>query len=364
MRRRIDELRRLRSGIRARQPAAFDAARQIGQALRGSGATFGFPELSAVASVLETSEDRHVLRRLEGLITELHGVTQGELHEHVFAAEWLFMAADLSIDSSTPEGVRDAREAWRHVAWGRSWEGRVLAEAVASYLGVDVADLGTRTRAAERLVPTALLAAGRVVPLREDGSSIWIATAEPTSLPMELHLHRVTGRAAIFEVAPPEELDAVLSSMLGVTLSETRRVRAAFAEGGADGRCVLVVDDEATQRLLTRSVLERKGFEVVEAEDGLSALEAMRGPGTGVGLVVADLHMPAMDGLELLWELRADPAWEHLPIIVVTGETDAILETQLIEEGADDYIHKPFDPRLFLARVEATIRRREERSLG
>jgi DNA-binding response OmpR family regulator len=73
--------------------------------------------------------------------------------------------------------------------------------------------------------------------------------------------------------------------------------------------------------------------------------------------VVADLNMPEMDGLELLWEMRADPDLSHIPVIVLTGETDEILETKLIEEGADDYVCKPLDPRLFLARVGATIRR-------
>ncbi len=78
-----------------------------------------------------------------------------------------------------------------------------------------------------------------------------------------------------------------------------------------------------------------------------------------IGLVVADLNMPRMDGLELIWELRADERRSRLPVIVVTGEVDEILETQLLEEGADDYIRKPLDPRLFLARVEATLRRHE-----
>jgi DNA-binding response OmpR family regulator len=75
---------------------------------------------------------------------------------------------------------------------------------------------------------------------------------------------------------------------------------------------------------------------------------------------VADLNMPKMDGLELIWELRDLEAQGPLAVIVVTGEVDEVLETQLMEEGADDYIRKPIDPRLFLARVEATIRRTRE----
>ncbi len=70
--------------------------------------------------------------------------------------------------------------------------------------------------------------------------------------------------------------------------------------------------------------------------------------------------MPRMDGLELIWEMRAAEDWTHIPVVVVTGETDEVLETKLIEEGADDYIRKPLDPRLFVARVGATIRRAED----
>ena len=105
-----------------------------------------------------------------------------------------------------------------------------------------------------------------------------------------------------------------------------------------------------------RTLLEKRKYRVVEAGDGLEALDVMNG-NEPIRLVVADLNMPRMDGLELMWELRDVHDWEHLPVIVVTGETDEVLETQLMEEGADDYIRKPVDPRLFLARVEATIRR-------
>jgi DNA-binding response OmpR family regulator len=64
-----------------------------------------------------------------------------------------------------------------------------------------------------------------------------------------------------------------------------------------------------------------------------------------------------MDGLELMWELRDRDDDMPLPVIIVTGEVDALLETELLEEGANDYIRKPVDPRLLLARVDATIRR-------
>jgi DNA-binding response OmpR family regulator len=122
-----------------------------------------------------------------------------------------------------------------------------------------------------------------------------------------------------------------------------------------------VVDDDAGARLLVRALLEKRGYTVHEAGDGMEALETFRaGAAAPIELVVADLNMPKMDGLELIWELRDLQEQEPLAVIVVTGEVDEVLETQLMEEGADDYIRKPIDPRLFLARVEATIRRTRE----
>ena len=81
-----------------------------------------------------------------------------------------------------------------------------------------------------------------------------------------------------------------------------------------------------------------------------------------VGMAVVDLKMPRMDGLELIWQLRDEARWADLPVIVVTGEQDRMLETWIMEEGADDYVRKPIDPRLFLARVESTLRRSEART--
>jgi putative two-component system response regulator len=118
------------------------------------------------------------------------------------------------------------------------------------------------------------------------------------------------------------------------------------------------VDDDPGARLLTRTLLQKGSYAVEEAGDGLEALERLRVT-EHVGLVVVDLNMPNMDGLELIWEMRAGES-SDVPVIVVTGETDEVLEAKLIEEGADDYVRKPLDPRLFLARVAATMRRAEQ----
>lgn len=354
--RRADQLRALRPAVAGGDPDALDAARTVGQALRGSGATFGFAEVSAIATLLETSPDLDVLRRLEGLVVELLALGAEERAERPYAAEWLLAAAGLPADGDTLGRAVDLRGAWSAVALACRCTEAALADRVADYLGLEVADVAKRSARAGRLVPEALMAAGRIVPLAEDDASIRVATSEPTALPMELRLRAVTGRHADFAVAPPAEIDAALTADLGARPAAARAMRTALEQPELGERRVLVVDDDPTSRLLARALLERKGYQVVEARDGVSALDVMRDD-RRVALVVADLNMPEMDGLELLWEIRAEPTLESLPVIVVTGETDGSIEMQLLEEGADDYIRKPIDPRLFLARVEATIRR-------
>ncbi len=356
---RIEELQALRGALQAAEQSGFDAARSIGQALRGSAASFGFPDLTAVATVLETSADRDVLRRVEGLISELHMLTGDADCASSYYAEWLMRAADLPPESEAMGGVRDARTAWSRVGEASGLDSRLLTDAVARYLDLEIADLERPSRSALSLVPEALMGAGRIVPLKESSASITVATSEPASLRMEVELKRLTGRAPIFAVAPPEAIDDALGTVLGDPRSVAAVVRPLTEELDLGEKSVLVVDDEPSERLLIRSLLEKRGFEVIEAADGLEALDRMREHGP-IGLVVADLNMPKMDGLELIWELRAEQEWANLPVIVVTGEEDEILEMQLIEEGADDYVRKPVDPRLFLARVEATIRRFED----
>ena len=360
--RRIDELRALRVPLANGDEIACASARQIGQALRGSGSTFGFADLSAVAAIVETSSDEETLRRVEGLITELHILAHEDESVPSMSAEWLLRAAGLEEDSSILEGVRTLADAWEVVARAGGLSEAGLAERVADDLGIELSDVGARRTAALRLVPPALMTAGRVVPLNEDSETITVATAEPTSLPMELELQRVTGRRPVFVVATPTALSAILTEVLdepipAAPVVETP-VRPTLDERDTRDRAILVVDDEPSARLLVRHLLEKREYRVVEAQDGVEALEIM-GTGQPIELVVADLNMPRMDGLELMWELRETRGGEHLPVIVVTGEVDEILETQLMEEGADDYIRKPVDPRLFLARVEATIRRAE-----
>lgn len=354
MARRIDELRALREGLAAGQTSAIDAAKRVAQALRGSGATFGFPELTAVAGLVEASPPADTFRRSEGLIEYLRRLRSGGSPPPVHG-EWLARAASVTASDSYP----DLAAAWRDVAAKRGTSARELAERVGAALGLPVADLTSPSRSALRLVPEALMRAVSLLPTREDGEIVTIASADPTLLTAELELIRLTGRRPVFTVAAPEDLAQAFAVLLEIAPEQgaPRRKAALAVEGGGQG-AVLVVDDDPGARLLARRVLEKSGYPVLDASNGREALERLDGD-PSVALVVADLNMPVLDGLELIWEMRDADRWSHIPVIVLTGETDELLEAKLIEEGADDYLSKPFDPRMFVARVGATIRRAE-----
>jgi len=119
---------------------------------------------------------------------------------------------------------------------------------------------------------------------------------------------------------------------------------------------ILVADDDPENRILARAVLEKNGYEVAEAEDGVAALEHLAARG-GVDLLVLDLDMPRLDGSQVLARIRADARTAALPVVILTGEQRRDAELKLMDQGADDYIRKPLEPDLFLARVRAALRR-------
>jgi two-component system alkaline phosphatase synthesis response regulator PhoP len=122
-------------------------------------------------------------------------------------------------------------------------------------------------------------------------------------------------------------------------------------------RTILVVDDEPGIVTIARDYLDRAGFRVITAGNGTDALRLARTERPS--LLVLDLMLPGMDGLDVTRALRGDPATRRLPIIMLTArveETDRLIGLEL---GADDYITKPFSPRELVARVRAVLRRSE-----
>jgi CheY-like chemotaxis protein len=123
---------------------------------------------------------------------------------------------------------------------------------------------------------------------------------------------------------------------------------------------VLVADDDPDILLLITLTLERDGYDVVAAKDGLSALEAAaeRVP----HLVLLDLMMPGLDGYQVTHRLRAEPATQHIPIVIVTAAAEESQASQALEAGADAYMKKPFSPRDLLSTTASLILERRPRS--
>jgi len=116
---------------------------------------------------------------------------------------------------------------------------------------------------------------------------------------------------------------------------------------------ILVVDDESRMRKLVRDFLEREGFQVLEAGDGLEAMEVFYA-NKDISLLVLDVMMPKMDGWQVCREVRQS---SKVPIIMLTARSEERDELQGFELGVDEYISKPFSPKILVARVEAILRR-------
>jgi len=116
---------------------------------------------------------------------------------------------------------------------------------------------------------------------------------------------------------------------------------------------ILVVDDEARMRKLVRDFLVKKGYEVIEAGDGVEALDKYYDQ-PDIALIICDVMMPNLDGFQVLEEIREQ---SKVPFILLTAKGEERDELQGFGTGADEYITKPFSPKILVARVEALLRR-------
>jgi two-component system phosphate regulon response regulator PhoB len=125
---------------------------------------------------------------------------------------------------------------------------------------------------------------------------------------------------------------------------------------------ILVVDDEPDLLELVRVNLAQAGFEVETASKGRRALESVRR--SAPDLIVLDLMLPDIQGTDVCRELRTDPKFARLPIIMLTARADEVDRVVGFELGADDYVTKPFSPRELTLRVRAILRRRSQQIDG
>ena len=113
---------------------------------------------------------------------------------------------------------------------------------------------------------------------------------------------------------------------------------------------VMVVDDSRTMRQQVGIVLTAAGYEVIEAEDGLDGLEKVQQT-ADLAMVICDINMPKMNGLEMLANVKSDPRFTDLPFLMLTTEGQPALITKAKQAGAKGWIVKPFKPELLVATV-------------
>ncbi len=116
---------------------------------------------------------------------------------------------------------------------------------------------------------------------------------------------------------------------------------------------ILVVDDESRMRKLVKDFLRREGYEVIEAADGEEALDIFFEE-KNINLIICDVMMPKIDGFEVVKEIRQ---YSNVPIIMLTAKGEENDELNGFDLGVDEYISKPFSPKILVARVEAILRR-------
>src|SRR5436190_7569948 len=112
----------------------------------------------------------------------------------------------------------------------------------------------------------------------------------------------------------------------------------------------LVADDSRTTRLIIGKILRELGMGVIEAAHGVEALQQLE-KNPGVELVLLDWNMPQMNGIDFLRRVRAEPAFKHVRILMVTSESQGAQVNQALEAGADEYLMKPFNKDLLLAKL-------------
>ncbi len=184
-------------------------------------------------------------------------------------------------------------------------------------------------RVEQAMAPPAEAAASAGTPVAAKGS---VAVAEPPQ-----------GRQVPVEEAPPDG---------GFDLLEQVDSK---ATGTAEIK-VLLVDDEDQLRRVMRDLLQRDGYAVTEARDGVEALDQIDRHAPDI--VVLDLNLPGLDGYGVLSHLRSRPATADIPVVVLTAQGDEDNEVRVFEMGADDFLSKPFRARALSARLQAVLSRR------
>jgi CheY-like chemotaxis protein len=147
-------------------------------------------------------------------------------------------------------------------------------------------------------------------------------------------------------------------ALLGFDLLENAAGDVAAPAAVPEGKgTVLLVEDEDSLRLVIRDLLEREGYRVAEAVDGVQALDQV--DRVAPDALILDLNLPRLDGYSVLQQLRSRPQTADLLVMVLTAKGDEDNEVKVFELGADDFLQKPFRARALAARLDALLARRK-----
>ncbi|WP_157015549.1 adenylate/guanylate cyclase domain-containing protein [Mesorhizobium xinjiangense] len=184
--------------------------------------------------------------------------------------------------------------------------------------------------------------------LKEDLGVMLAAAAE-----LVKHVDAIAGlsRGEAIETLQPADQNEIDAAQLERLLFKAEH-QAAFEQAGR----ILVVDDVASNRDLLSRRLRREGHRVVSADSGLSALARLEDD--EFELILLDILMPDMNGIEILSRLKTDKRWRHIPVIMISGLSEVAAVARCIEAGADDYLTKPFNPILLRARINSTLEKK------
>jgi len=118
---------------------------------------------------------------------------------------------------------------------------------------------------------------------------------------------------------------------------------------------IMTVEDDADMRGILKAILAREGFEVVGCPDGRSALDAVAKEKPD--LVLLDMHLPDINGLDVCLSLKSDARTKHIPVIILTGDARSLDErVGGLEAGADDYVFKPMEPKVLVSRIRSLLK--------
>lgn len=202
------------------------------------------------------------------------------------------------------------------------------------------------------------------------------ANGSPGAEPLVADLHKIRRAGqALFDLFMSQELADDLSlgslsphpeqtakSALGPTESAFNRPSPADIVATAPAVCsgrLLIVEDEASTREMLRRRLQRLGFDITEAEHGREALAKLKDG--NFDLVLLDIVMPELDGFQTLEFMRSDPAYRHIPVIMLTALDDVESNVRCIDAGAEDFVPKPFNPVVLRARINASLEKKRLR---